>query len=315
MILARPETVYLDLAAPIARARQVILRVDGPHTDAPVLDPAPASRKPGDCVDTATMAANSNRARSTADIDVAIVGSGFSGTMVAVQLARMGVERITLFERAREFARGVAYGTSCNRHLLNVPAGLMSALPDEPDHFLNWLRAREFDAQPSTFVPRRTYGEYLGDLLASAPGVTLVRDEVVDIRPGGDGEPVRLSTRRGRNLTAERTVLALGHQPPESRTDWNGPMRPGQYVADPWSSAALEGLAADESVALIGTGLTAVDLVIEARSRGHRGIFHAISRHGLLPSRHAAAPATHRPHFTVYGQGSGTPTSARGLLR
>ena len=43
----------------------------------------------------------------------------------------------------------------------------------------------------------------------------------------------------------------------------------------------------DAPVALIGTGLTGVDVVLRLRELGHRGIITAISRHGVFPNRHA----------------------------
>jgi uncharacterized NAD(P)/FAD-binding protein YdhS len=253
--------------------------------------------------------------------DVAIVGGGFSGALVAVHLARRAGPsplRVVLFERGDRFARGLAYGTRCDAHLLNVPAGSMSALPDEPSHFLDWLRARDPDALPGTFAPRRLYGDYLEDLLTatarqSPARVDLVRDEVVDLevveRPGA----VRLTTRRGERLTAGRVVLALGHRPPQEPAGWDGPVPSCGYIADPWAPGALAGLSADDPIAVIGTGLTAVDLIVEARANGHRGTIHAISRHGLLPCRHPASPAPPRPHFAVPGPGA--PPTARALLR
>jgi uncharacterized NAD(P)/FAD-binding protein YdhS len=98
---------------------------------------------------------------------IAIIGGGFSGTMVAFHLARLGGPRavkVLLFEKGPRFARGLAYVTSCDRHLLNVPAGSMSALPDEPSHFLDWLKARDTAAHSGTFASRRVYGEYLAEL-------------------------------------------------------------------------------------------------------------------------------------------------------
>lgn len=249
--------------------------------------------------------------------EIAIVGGGFSGAMVAVQLGRLAGSnppRIALFEKGDRLARGVAYGTRSEVHLLNVPAGLMSALPDEPAHFLDWLRARDPDAHHGTFAARRVYGEYLEELLRDCPApIDFARDEVVDVAvvdgPGG----VRLTTRGGRTLAADRVVLALGHRPPQDPAPWGGPIGHPGYVADPWSPGALDGLAPDEPIALIGSGLSAIDLAVEARSRGHRGTIHAISRHGLLPCRHAAPPPVPRPHFTL--PPSGTQSTARTLLR
>ncbi|MBK4216704.1 FAD/NAD(P)-binding protein [Paracoccus caeni] len=37
---------------------------------------------------------------------------------------------------------GIAYGTENLEHLLNVSASEMSARPDDPDHFLDWLKTQ-----------------------------------------------------------------------------------------------------------------------------------------------------------------------------
>lgn len=242
---------------------------------------------------------------------IAIVGGGFSGTLVAVHLARLsapGRSRVVLFEKGDRFARGLAYGTLCDEHLLNVPAAMMSALPDEPDHFLDWLRGRDPSAQAGTFAPRRLYGEYLEDLLRGARGIELVRDEVVAFDPDRPG-PMALTTRGGMRLEADRAVLALGHPAPQDPAGLARRDGGLGYVGDPWSPEALDGLGQGDPIALIGTGLTAVDLIVEARSRGHRGRIVAISRRGLLPCRHQAAPP--RPHFHL----GGGPATARSLLR
>ena len=77
-----------------------------------------------------------------APYDVVIVGSGYSGTMVAVHLARAqrGL-RVALIDRSKTFGRGVAYGTTDPKHLLNVPADQMGAFPDDIGHFYRWLKA------------------------------------------------------------------------------------------------------------------------------------------------------------------------------
>jgi uncharacterized NAD(P)/FAD-binding protein YdhS len=248
---------------------------------------------------------------------IAIIGGGFSGTMVAFHLARLtapGPVKILLFEKGLKFARGLAYGTNCDRHLLNVPAGLMSALSDEPSHFLDWLKARDPATHSGTFASRRVYGEYLEELLrlVSHPGapVELVRDEIVELRSGSLPEDrLFLKTASGRAIGCDRVVLALGNQPPLDPTGVEASPAVKHYAANPWGSSLLEGLSALDPLALIGSGLTAVDVIVEAHARGHRGKIHAISRHGLLPCRHQQAPP--RPHFDLKGEGA----TARTLLR
>lgn len=70
---------------------------------------------------------------------VAVIGAGFSGTMVACHLLRRGA-RVCLFERSGTFGPGLAYGAAGPVHLLNVPVGSMSAHADVPDDFLGWVR-------------------------------------------------------------------------------------------------------------------------------------------------------------------------------
>jgi hypothetical protein len=75
---------------------------------------------------------------------VVIIGGGFSGTALAVQLLRCGDTRreITLIESGERLGRGIAYGTTLDAHVLNTRAGRMSLLPDGPQHFVSWLRRR-----------------------------------------------------------------------------------------------------------------------------------------------------------------------------
>src|SRR5712671_3832555 len=146
-------------------------------------------------------------------VDVAIVGGGASGTLVAVQLLRQarGPWRIALVERSGAVARGLAYGPAESCHLLNVPASGMSAFPDDPGHFVRWS-----GAAPDAFVPRSVYGAYLEALLTeaharAAPGVMLhlVCGEAVSASIEGGG--ARLFLREGREIRARAAVLALGN--------------------------------------------------------------------------------------------------------
>lgn len=239
---------------------------------------------------------------------VAIVGGGFSGTMTAVHLARGGAQAV-LIEKGDRFARGLAYGTQCDAHLLNVQAGKMSALDDEPEHFLGWLQARDPSANAKTFAARSMYGDYLEELLNSVRGIERVRDEVTAIEHGDENRDIRLTTKSHGHIISDRVVLALGHPAPQCSEANAARSDQDCYVANPWAPGVLEGLSSDDAIGLIGTGLTAVDMIVEARGRGHRGQILAISRHGLSPSRHR--PALPRPHFHLAGKQA----TARTLMR
>src|SRR6476661_1674133 len=95
-------------------------------------------------------------------VPVAIIGGGFSGTILAAQLARRGIGSV-LIDGSDRMGRGVAYSTTEAVHLLNVRAEGMSAIAGEPDHF-----ARRFSAEggePRGFAQRRFFARYLGDVL------------------------------------------------------------------------------------------------------------------------------------------------------
>ncbi len=233
---------------------------------------------------------------------VAIVGCGFSGTMVAVHLARQGPDspRVLMFERDERLARGVAYGTSSPEHLLNVPARLMSAFPDEPDHFLNWLRDRDPAVQPGAFVSRQVYGDYLDDLLRDAARragskLAAIRAEIVDVIDEASGS-FSLVTSQGTRFQADAVVVAVGNPGPQDPIPVPDRARATRsYIGNPWVDDPFLGLKADDPILLIGSGLTAIDLLVEAESRKTVGTITAISRHGLLPQPHAPAAAIRIP--------------------
>ncbi|MCK8784291.1 FAD/NAD(P)-binding protein [Roseomonas sp. NAR14] len=255
------------------------------------------------------------------DVSLTIVGAGFSGTLLALHALRRCPPStcVRLIERSSQFGRGQAYATGNPNHLLNVPAGRMSAFHDRPLDFLRWLRTQpcEADAAPTEhgFVPRRQFGAYVRHLLneelkrPEADGrLELLRGDVLELRRDRAGLTLRLD--RERELRADLVVLATGNFPPEppaaaTATLLNGPL----FRPDPWAPEAFADLDPEAPVLLIGTGLTTVDSVVSLLDRGHRGPIHAISRRGLLPRRHAA-PAVPPP-----AQLFALPTTLLSLLR
>lgn len=256
---------------------------------------------------------------------IAIIGGGFSGTALTINLLRSATAplRIVLIERKPPFGGGVAYGTKSPDHLLNVPADQMGLWADEPDHFVRWLRAQhEAEGVPEVFdeqgfLPRRLYGAYIASLLneadaESADQVELerVEAEVVDLeeRSGGGG---LLKFRDGGELAADQVVLALGNLPGAYPIPRPLPIyRSPRYVHVPWRADALGGIGPTDDVLLVGQGLTASDLMVELDRRGHRGTIHALSRRGVRPQVHE--PVEAYPHFIDKPR---LPVSARELVR
>jgi uncharacterized NAD(P)/FAD-binding protein YdhS len=230
---------------------------------------------------------------------IAIVGAGFSGTLLALHLLRRcpAGSKITLIERGVQFGRGAAYATGNPSHLLNVPAGKMSAFHDRPHDFVEWLEAQpdlpvSGPVTESSFVPRQVFGNYVRHLLnqeiktpSQSVSLELLRGDAQRIELAGDEVVIHLDRRR--TIRADLAVLAVGNFPPESPsladpsfydTDF--------YRADPWAADTFTGLDPESSVLMIGTGLTMVDAAISLLDQRHRGPIHALSRRGLRPQRH-----------------------------
>jgi uncharacterized NAD(P)/FAD-binding protein YdhS/predicted metal-dependent enzyme (double-stranded beta helix superfamily) len=232
---------------------------------------------------------------------VAIIGGGFSGTIAAAQLVRQASARglplhVVLFDRHSSFGEGPAYRTTESTHLLNVPAARMSAWPDDPEAFLRWAKTRDPAVAPYTFLPRRTYGEYVRATLldtARAAGTQISarihQDEVVSVATRGD-LGFHLTTRLGGALDADAVILATGHRPPGDpfAKRWYGSR--ARLIADPWASLALSSIRPDEPVVIMGTGLTAIDALLTLSRERRTAAVIAISRRGLVPTSHLTSP-------------------------
>ena len=208
---------------------------------------------------------------------VAIVGAGFAGTMVAVQLARRGLA-VTLIGRGDQIGRGVAYSTEDAAHLLNIPAAKMSAWPDRPDDFVT-----KTGVDPEAYVPRMRFGAYLRAILAKA-AVAVVDGEAVAAAQGAEGWMVRLAD--GRAIEAAAVVLAPGNQPPDALPQARD-LPETLFAPDPWGplgrAAIATAVASGGDVLAVGSGLSMVDIAVSLDAAGHKGKLVAVSRRGQRP--------------------------------
>jgi len=251
---------------------------------------------------------------------VVIIGGGFSGALTAIHLVRSCTPnrlRITLVNPTPDIGRGLAYRFDDDNLLLNVPAGNMSAFPDEPGHFVAYCQCIDPSLSPGSFVSRRLYGHYLHDLWsktqAAHPGVINVQvDQAVALTrsPGEAAWEVALSS--GENLHAEQVVFALGHQEPRFPIPLDPEVQ--ARVIAPWDFDAMRRLPSDRPVVVVGTGHTAVDALFCLAQSPQRGPVYLLSRHGLLPHRHRLTPSAPKPQaFPNYLQDA--PATVRAYTR
>jgi uncharacterized NAD(P)/FAD-binding protein YdhS len=223
---------------------------------------------------------------------IVIVGAGFCGSVLASNLLRRppkGETDIVLIERGTSLARGVAYASHDVPYILNVPTGRLSVNPEDPLEFLRFVRQSQPDADAEDFVPRALYGDYLQDTLdraeSAAPAGTRLRrlfGEVTRISRASGDCPLTVHLEGRESIAAHRVVLALGN-PPSAVHPWaRGLLHHPAYFHDPWR--VRRSFRADQSVLIVGTGLTMVDAALAlSLEGGHVPLVRSISRHGLLP--------------------------------
>lgn len=248
------------------------------------------------------MQASSIASASHHTTDIAIIGAGFSGAMLATALHGSG-KRVLIIDPSSLLARGAAYGTTWPEHLLNVPAVRMGALASDVAGFHRWLLSPEATphiaryglATPvaeDAFVPRALYGDYLESLTHQA------LQQVQQLKTAAetiscDTTSITITTALG-TVVARHCVLATGngfaHALP-GNTHYHNP---------PWL-ADFDAIAAEESEhahIIIGSGLTAVDTLISLLQRKVRAPITVVSRHGLFPASHTEKPLSTPPPFS-----------------
>jgi Uncharacterized protein conserved in bacteria len=178
---------------------------------------------------------------------VVIIGGGASGVLMATHLLGAGHPdiRVTIIERGPMLGCGIAYGTSHPHHLLNTRVAQMSAFPDRPDHFADWLTRTGRPATHQCFVDRATYGRYLDDLLnpwregEDARRLRCFQGSCIGLRETATGIIARLDD--GTSVMADAAVLATGHAvPAESEPPLRGAwdFSPPTIPTPPWPSSA-----------------------------------------------------------------------------
>jgi len=167
----------------------------------------------------------------------------------------------------------------------------MSLFADKPSDFLDFARHELLEAKPGDFLPRRLYGDYLQQRLnqaiakrSSAVAFSCEQAHVIDLLRENNQYQLRLDD--GRKIASDKVVIATGNFTPATPGVLRGLLDDPRYIADPWHHGALDAIAADKRVLLLGSGLTMYDMALALQDRGHRGPMLAMSRRALLPHGH-----------------------------
>lgn len=237
---------------------------------------------------------------------ILIAGGGFSGATAAVQLVRRSARPLdlTIVEPRERVGPGLAYSTRDPDHRLNGPIATHSIDPEDPGHLLRWCEAQgvlqrdpgAFDALGKPFVRRGDFGDYLSAAVQdhardNPSGSALRHRRGSAVGADVDDAGVSLRLADGATLHGELLIVATGNPRPRLRPPFDAALAGHPRVwPEPLDPARPPKLPVDARVLLVGSGLTALDLVATLLRQGHRGPIEVMSRRGLRPRPLAPEP-------------------------
>ncbi len=194
------------------------------------------------------------------DIDVAIIGAGFSGLMSAARLKERGIEGFKVIEAGADFG-GTWYWNRYPGAQCDIESYCYLPLLEET----GYMPKEKYSYAPEIFEHTRRIGEYF-DLYPN----TLFQTRVQEVRWNEDGQYWDVATHRGDRIRAQFVIQATGPA--------NRPKLPGipgiedfkghTFHTSRWDydytggdhNGNLDKLG-DKKIAIIGTGATAIQCV------------------------------------------------------
>ena len=201
---------------------------------------------------------------------IAIVGFGVSGAALLMSLKTTGKLdsdiQVDIFDPNNEHAVGLAYGKDDKHLLLNAFTTAMSLNPENKFEFTDWLTEHypEYNAKVD-LVPRTLFGEYAKERISpllDLENVTYYKKEITDTEVIKDKDTLvyNLTDETGAQYESyDYLFLALGTPPYQDFYNLRGHKN---YIHNPYPVIEkLDKISSDQRVAIIGSGLTAFDLV------------------------------------------------------
>ena len=222
---------------------------------------------------------------------IAIIGGGISGTLTVLNCIKQSKKPISIiwFDTHNNFCKGYAYSTIEEGHLLNVRANNMSIFFDEPTHFTQWLNQHYPHYNPTDFVPRKIFGEYVNDIFENTKKtnqlvfITQLAEEVISIDKLDDS--FELKTKN--TYLVQKLVLAFGNfLPPHPKSISSDYISSENYFQNAFHPSLTHKILNKNNITIIGSGLTMIDVVISLSKNKYKGLIHIISPHAYVPDVH-----------------------------
>jgi uncharacterized NAD(P)/FAD-binding protein YdhS/uncharacterized protein YjbI with pentapeptide repeats len=238
---------------------------------------------------------------------VAIVGSGFAGTITAIrilQFARKKLNIVIVHDKLDEKYGGLAYGHSTlgDYHYLNIQAGRLSLFREDPFDFMKWANEYAGTFTEFTAVRRKVYGDYIKQRFTEAKeqskNVVEIREcygKVIDITEDNDSSDIELNILDLSNgslsqVSVDQVILATGHEQPIVPSSISETTKQHSYFfSSPFDKKIeqLKSFLAEKKICILGTGLTAYDAALKLKDLGFKGKISLYSRNGLTHGQYA----------------------------
>lgn len=231
---------------------------------------------------------------------IAVVGRGFSGMMMAIALMKSVRTpfHLQLFDPNSSVSGGQALASGRSSDILNSRVRDLSVSSGDPDDFNDWLcsntdfRSAVTAAIPGfqqIFVPKSIFSDYVyqrfSDALASRHDISVqVSSEAVITVSRGQGDRFLLESESGQSRLFDIVILSTGYG-----TDKSAASTLSQSV-EPTTVRARRLVSRPHTV-LLGSGLRAVDRLLQMRDAGYTGQITIVSKHGFLPQSHTRSSA------------------------
>ena len=225
---------------------------------------------------------NINMNESIKKITLGIIGGGASGIILAYNLVKYTdyMFNIVIYDH-HNFQGGLAYSTKNDNHILNMKPSLMSGDICDSLHFENWLYNIKLYPKDQSYPPRHMYKKYLDNLLLYVKNKSqgqnlnfkMLNEYAKDIEIDNSKYLVKTELT---SSTFDAIVIAIGHNKPKT-----------VYNSDDIIAYQFDKLprVLGGRVGIIGSGLTAIDAVVEVLSKpqSQETVF-CFSDTGLLPA-------------------------------
>lgn len=221
---------------------------------------------------------------------IGIIGMGVAGVSVLRELHRQldaetrQTAEILIFADEDLFGTGLAFQSDDESLLINQYTETMTIIPEQPDDFVNWVRKnKKMEDVYHTHLPRKWFGEYLNEYLHAWIGDLNVRiryEKVLTI-DAQENESYVLYTEHSSTKVdiVHLTTGVLAYQDPYMLRNTRN------YIYNPYPAEEKIKIRGEEStVAIIGTGLTALDVMLFLQKNYPSVNIVFFSKNGLFSS-------------------------------